>query len=262
MLDLIMLVVTLALFVTGGILWIRRHDRFEPEPWWMLLIAVAIGGGLMWLSVVMQQRLIIATSPRLDGPWACAAIPGVGEELAKLLAVILIAIFVRRHFNDPMDGMAYGAAAGVGAAAWEVLAVEGSAARTFGVSADLPGVMAIRIVLHLLFGALAAGGIGWFLVDRWRGLIVAPTAFAVAAGLHTGWDRLVATELPQRSIAALAVILFLVTIALNVSLLIATLIQSRRHLGVEDQPLLPAPWDRIGQPKPVSSPIEPDTEDA
>lgn len=84
----------------------------------MLVVAVALGAGAMWLAGYHVEAWLVLryqVTSRVHLAWLAAGC----EEPAKLAVVVLIAMVWRRHFNDPMDGIIYGAFAGVGAALLE-----------------------------------------------------------------------------------------------------------------------------------------------
>ena len=78
-----------------------------------------------------------------------AALAAIVEESAKLLIVIAVALIFRSHFNDPIDGLIYGAFAGLGGGRRRILLLH----RTFRCKRrGLRGRKAVRLLLHLLMG--------------------------------------------------------------------------------------------------------------
>ena len=117
-----------------------------------------------------------------------ALVVGLCEELIKLLAVATIAVIGSRHFNDPMDGLIYGAFVGLGFGLNEsllYLGLDGSSLRLENL-----GENAIRLFLHLLFGGV--GGFGLGLVrfsQRWRSWpIVFTICLTASIAIHSLWD--------------------------------------------------------------------------
>ncbi|GBC70191.1 Protease PrsW [archaeon HR01] len=90
------------------LVWMRINDRLEPEPVW--LVGLAFGWGVFSLlpAIIINTPLIIALG------WSGLA--GFTEEPIKMLGVYLLATNPRlkSEFNDHLDGLLYGSAAGLG----------------------------------------------------------------------------------------------------------------------------------------------------
>lgn len=117
-------VLELALGFVPGSLWlvhIARKDDWEREPWRVLLTVFALGALAAFAIAVLRPR-IEALYPPVDGRsglWLDAfLITALWEELAKLAAVAGGALWLS-EWDEPMDGLVYGAAAGLGFAAVE-----------------------------------------------------------------------------------------------------------------------------------------------
>ncbi|MAT98463.1 MAG: hypothetical protein CL608_15065 [Anaerolineaceae bacterium] len=100
----------------GIIYWV---DRYEKEPWWLLVAAFfwgAVPGILISLFfnrllsapllVLLGSDLGMATAPWLIGPPV--------EESIKGVALLAIFIFWRSEIDSPLDGIIYGAMVGMG----------------------------------------------------------------------------------------------------------------------------------------------------
>src|ERR1700761_219825 len=107
------------------ILWlvIAADERPGPAPriWTAFVLGAA---SISLLGVVRAPFLRLLSAP--ENPWAAQALHslfGVAlpEELVKILVIFAVSSR-RRHFSDPMDTVVYGAAAGLGFAAYENLA--------------------------------------------------------------------------------------------------------------------------------------------
>ena len=109
--------------------WIDRQDA-HPEPRRVVWITALLGALSAGPVVLVELRVdALLTALLADARWPSlprallTALVGVAlpEELAKLAAV---ALYARRHraFDEPMDGVVYGAAAALGFAAVENVA--------------------------------------------------------------------------------------------------------------------------------------------
>lgn len=170
---------------TAGV--VRRYDLHAREPWWALTVALLLGAGGMHLAGLVQIAFIHAVnnSGALVSDPMLAMCAGVTEELAKFLATGAMILIARRHFDEPLDGLIYGAFAGLGAAVEESLSM--LSARQ-GASMALPPEEVVRLAGHLVMGGI--GGYGWGLAAArcrgWRGWMAG--SLAGAALLHTLWD--------------------------------------------------------------------------
>ena len=113
------------LFVTPLVvlyaLFIRWCDRFEPEPWWLLLCAflwgaifATSGGGEM--SSLVQGGLELVTGKDGDALGATVLAP-IFEEAFKGIGVALVAVVTvlgLKELDGPLDGAIYGGMIGLG----------------------------------------------------------------------------------------------------------------------------------------------------
>ncbi len=102
-------------------LYIYTHDE-HPEPK-MLVLKVAIFGALssvpVLLSVALANELFMAPSePLARAAWSAFVEAAIPEEFFKLLAV-LWAVYRHPAFDEPFDGVVYGAVASLGFATLE-----------------------------------------------------------------------------------------------------------------------------------------------
>lgn len=99
-------------------------DRYEKEPWWLLALVFLWGAvPAVILSVVTELILDIPISVLGHGlayeVAGGSVVAPVVEEVAKGLAVFGVLLFVRREMDDVLDGIVYGAMAGLGFALTE-----------------------------------------------------------------------------------------------------------------------------------------------
>jgi RsiW-degrading membrane proteinase PrsW (M82 family) len=176
---------TLGFCALGAALLVYRYDLYDREPVALLVGAVALGAG----GMAVAGGLEAATFARLPGGALplLALIAGSLEEALKLVAVALLALFFRRAFNDPMDGIIYGSMAGMGAALEEGVAMLRLAP---GPVRFLPPEELVRLCGHLVMGGIGGFGIGYVIVRGRRGLPAVGVSLLAAVALHFGWDLL------------------------------------------------------------------------
>jgi RsiW-degrading membrane proteinase PrsW (M82 family) len=161
------------------LLWLAVVADSRPEPPRMVLIAVVLGafsgvaaGGVeLWL----RRHLPIAHNPWLAADEAALFIADIPEETMKILVIAAIALRAR-DFDEPMDGVVYGTAVGLGFAALENLLY------LVGFRASWQSVAVARGILSVpLHGALGAIA----------GAYIASARFGGALGAHKGrrWPR-------------------------------------------------------------------------
>jgi RsiW-degrading membrane proteinase PrsW (M82 family) len=165
-------------FVLSAIwlLFVRRFDRAHPEPWW-LVGSTFLLGCVSCLPAGLLEYGCMLTSPWLNPTYATlggrmSALPlailvftvvvGLSEEGVKLLATLAFAVR-RREFDEPVDGIVYGAAAALGFAAVENV-------KYFAVGRLTAALIVARtfmsIPAHLLFSAIWGYALGARLVGR------------------------------------------------------------------------------------------------
>jgi RsiW-degrading membrane proteinase PrsW (M82 family) len=174
---------------------VRRFDRAQPEPMWLVFATFALGAlavvpaGLIewgWDSLSPYTNATFLTYGRMPRafPIALAGFVltvGLTEEAVKLLATWSLAL-QRREFDEPVDGIVYGAAAALGFAAVEnirYLAV-GRVAGALVVSRAFMSVPA-----HLFFGTIWGYAFGRQLVEPKRQVW---PLFALAVTMHGLFD--------------------------------------------------------------------------
>lgn len=168
---------------------VYRYDLYDREPWWLLLLTAVIGAGAMWGMGHVEDF----TRERLPVEWDDAVVGGLiaatHEEAGKFLVVLLVALAFRRHFNDPMDGLIYGAFAGLGMAVEESLYYT----RLNSVTGLLPHSELPRLLGHLLFGGIGAFGLGPARLGMRGWPTVLGLCLLAAVGLHATWNVYCAT---------------------------------------------------------------------
>ncbi len=178
---------SLALCALLAALLVYRYDMYEREPWYMIVLAVGLGWGAMWLAGLVEAWTLnrFGEPPRPDV--IVAAVAATHEELARLLVVIGLAIAVPRQFNDPMDGIIYGSLVGVGMAIDESVFYLGLDADP---AALLPPAEVIRISGHLVMGGITGFAIGMARMSLKGWPRVLAVCLVISTGMHFLWDCL------------------------------------------------------------------------
>lgn len=198
-----MIVVGLGLSVLAGVIpvivygwFVYWLDRYEKEPWWLLALSFGWGAvPAVILSLLSQVILGIPTTWILTDSTLAQEIVGASlwapltEEFFKGLGVVLIIIIAHREIDSILDGIVYGAMAGLGFAFVEnILYFVGALSESgFGMWVV---VVFIRTVLfglnHAFFSGLVGGGLA--LLSHGKNIpikIIGPVGgFAAAVMFH------------------------------------------------------------------------------
>ncbi len=185
------MVVYVTLFVCAAlmVLLVRRYDLYEKEPWYMLLVAVALGVGLMWTAGCVEDAIFGRLHLAREQFAAKAAIVSLVEETAKLLVVVLIARVFPRHFNNALDGLVYGTLGGLGMAIEESLMY---LSLTPDKNALALGAEVVRLFAHSLMGGLLGFAVGLTLrppePNDPRKVALPVLCLTVALVVHFSWN--------------------------------------------------------------------------
>ncbi len=144
-------------------------DHYEKEPWWLLALLFLWGAvPAVALSVVVELVLDIPIS--ILGPGLAYEVAGSGlvapivEEVAKGVGVFSVLLFVRREMDDVLDGIVYGAMAGLGFAFTENFFYFTSSLLEGGWGVWV-GVIFMRAIIfglnHAFFTGVTGGTIGY-----------------------------------------------------------------------------------------------------
>ncbi|MFM9995787.1 MAG: PrsW family glutamic-type intramembrane protease [Phycisphaerales bacterium] len=187
---------TLALCAITVALLVYRYDLYDREPVVMLLLAALLGAGAMHLAGRVQVfGLLRLGEDAIANHWVVSTLAGTLEELAKLLVVLIFAGFLRRFFNDPIDGLIYGSFAGLGCAVEESIGVLDRLEPGEG----LPPQEVVRQLGHMVMGGIGGFGVGRlhrrsgsspYPRERGAAGVIGMIAgcYAVAVALHFAWD--------------------------------------------------------------------------
>ena len=177
-------------------------DRYDPEPTWALLMALAWGGIAACGFSGLVNTLVDAIGTGIGGRQlgdilgACISAPLV-EEFTKGLAVFFMFTFWRRDFDGVVDGVIYATFAALGFAAVENILYYGNAWKT-EVTSTADGVFAgtfvVRGILapwgHPLYTSMTGIGFG---ISRetnkgWLKWLAPIGGYLFAAFLHSTWN--------------------------------------------------------------------------
>lgn len=100
-------------------------DRYEKEPFWLVLgvflwgAIVAAGGAFLINSIFGLGVYLFTGSEAATGLTSSILFAPVVEEVLKGLAVLLVFLGARKHFDSVLDGIVYAGVAALGFAATE-----------------------------------------------------------------------------------------------------------------------------------------------
>lgn len=181
------------------LIFIRWVDRFEPEPWWLIIAAflwgaifATLGGGI---SSSIAQGLVTTlfdASPRAMDAVGAAVFAPIFEEGFKGVGVALIALISvlgLRELDGPLDGAIYGGVVGLGFTLTEDILYVANQYATGGF-AGFVVLLFLRTVLlglsHCTFTACTGLGFGIATESRsWGMKVFAPVfGFGCAMAMH------------------------------------------------------------------------------
>ncbi len=181
------------------ILWLVIAAGERPEPAAKVWTAFLLGAAsISLLGVARAPFTRILAAP--DNPWVAQVVHSIfgvaaPEEAVKILVIVLVTAR-RKPFADPMDTVVYGAAAGLGFAAYENLAYLVQHAEIWRALAALRSVLTVPFhgALGVIAGAylaIARSGTAlgahrhhrdWARISSWLLVLIAPV------GLHAAFD--------------------------------------------------------------------------
>ncbi len=169
-------------------------DRYEREPFWLVLVTFAwgaIGGTCIGcsLSLLPSALAVELLGAEIGGFISTVVVAPIAEEFTK--ALVFVGLVLSRHIDNETDGLIYGAATGLGFAALENLLYFTQATDT----ETLIGTVVIRTLftalVHCISSALIGMAIGW---ARHRPKMQWPIAllagYVAAVICHATWNGL------------------------------------------------------------------------
>ncbi len=175
------------------VLLIGWFDRYEKEPWLLLLVAFLWGSlGSLFLSIIVEVILGMPVSligGNLASILGSSMIAPVVEEVSKGLMILLFFVFWHREFDDLLDGIIYGAIIGAGFAMSENFLYFVSKFAQSG----LGGLAALAVMRagvfgfsHSLYTGITGAGFGLIRYSkRWTPKVLFPILFlGLGVGVH------------------------------------------------------------------------------
>ena len=258
-------VVFLSDFVPGAIvaaaiapaiilLWLVVTADSRPEPPRVVWICVVLGA-LSTLPAALIERWLQSLIPVVQNSWVNAyeralLIAGLPEETLKISIIAAVARRAR-DFDEPMDGVVYGTAVGLGFAAVEnILYVAGNA--HWASVAVARGILSVPF--HAALGAIAGayiararfgGALGANTSDRWRRPRLLLSAWLVPVALHTLYDGLPLGRVFNDPIEILTMALIMLVVAFGAIIFAAVLarrIGRHQKASMQTRRLPPIHW--------------------
>jgi RsiW-degrading membrane proteinase PrsW (M82 family) len=147
---------------------------------------------MMALASAIQHRAaawLVVLHGDDPSPEACAGLAAFTEEAGKFLVVAAIFRF-SLCFDEALDGIVYGSLAGVGAAAYEIMAWVGNPAAVDVTQAE----QIARLLGHPVMGGITASGLGFAALRRnyrpWGSPLWSGVLFLCGVGLHAAYDAI------------------------------------------------------------------------
>ena len=165
------------------LIYIYIRDKYDKEPW-SLLLKTLIAGGLITIPIILLEKVLSSIGDSFEGmanaAYTAFVVAAFSEELFKYLVLFF---FVRksRHFNEQFDGIVYAVFVSLGFAAVENVMYVANGGLSVGLLRAITAVPA-----HALFGVAMGFYFGKHLfVEKKKYLYL---AFFVPVLLHGVYD--------------------------------------------------------------------------
>ena len=243
------------------LLWLVVAADSRPEPLQVVATAVILGALSTIPTGLLEQWLLhipISHNPWLAVDASTLLFIGVPEETVKISIIAIIALQAR-DFDEPMDGVVYGAAVGLGFAAVETLGFLREAGTHWELTAITRGVLTVPF--HGALGAIAGayiararfgGALGAH--SRWRRPRLFLLAWLIPVALHSLLDASqlsipnADTNTAKGAIEALLLLLMALVVGFGTivfAVLLARRIARRQKAWLQTQRLPPAHWREV-----------------
>jgi protease PrsW len=185
---------------------VYQLDRYEREPWRVLLVAFLWGAVVAtFVSAILNDLIGAFVAQTLDGIESdvvtASAVAPVVEEAAKGLAVFLLYVLLRGEFDGVLDGIVYGSLVGIGFAMTENILYFGRIYLEGGL-VGLGVLFYVRVLLggfgHALYTGTTGAALGYAreTSNRLVATVVPPVGFALAVLQHGAWNFSASALLP------------------------------------------------------------------
>ena len=167
-------------------------DRYEPEPWTILLACIGLGAvvaPLITIGIFVLAGREATLPPAFAPGLSPSAFTAIVETLTCGVLLIVLVRFVRDEFDDVLDGVIYGAAIGAGFGATEsFLYVVGG---TDMLSGETVLALVVAGLNHAFYMAVFGAILGWAQpLPTVQRRVVTVLGLATAAWLHAFHDTL------------------------------------------------------------------------
>jgi protease PrsW len=177
-------------------------DRYDPEPWWALLMALAWGGIAACGFSGFINTMVHLAGNEVDRTFgdvlsACVSAPLV-EESTKSFAIFFMYYFMRRQFDGVVDGVIYATFSALGFAAVENILYYSRALSTEMLQSNAEGLFLgtffVRGILapwgHPLYTSMTGLGFGIARETNktWLKWLAPMGGYFFAAFLHSVWN--------------------------------------------------------------------------
>ena len=178
--------------IYAAIIW--WFDRYEKEPLWLLAVTFLWGAiPAIILALIVELILGIPVSVLGEGLLAevveSGGVAPVVEEIAKAAPLLGLFVFLRREFDNVLDGIIYGALVGFGFAMTENMLYFLSSLFTEG-WAEWGIIVFLRAIVfgltHAFFTSLTGAALGFARLSRvaWEKWLVPPFGLGLAIAFH------------------------------------------------------------------------------
>lgn len=213
--TLFQIVIAIILGVIPSIAWLIYFfvkDKYEPEPKGIILRTFILGAIAIGPALLIQQWLqsyfdLSETASILLLSLYTFLVVALSEEIFKFAAMVL-SIGRDKEFDEPLDGLIYGATAGLGFAMIENIF---TLINTDFTVYNALGIVALRFITATLIHAIATGMIGYgysaYRFLKKRGLRTLGQSAVFALVLHGVYNTIIMSESPLSPYLLAALIL-------------------------------------------------------
>jgi RsiW-degrading membrane proteinase PrsW (M82 family) len=177
---------------------LRLLDVYEKEDWSHIIFAFIWGALGATLFSLITNELNITISSFICGQtfgniFGTVVSAPIFEEFFKLLAIVIILLFLRTKFNSPIDGMVYAAAAGLGFKLIEDYIYIANGIAIAGLSGGFLQMIlrwVFGFILHSLMTSFVGFSIGFATLtkDYLKKILYVTGGYLLSIGSHFLWN--------------------------------------------------------------------------